>query len=477
MSEVQKAPDPLLDRFAEIVGAERVITDPDVLAPRLIDWRRKYTGATRCMVEPADTDEVAALVRTCAEARVPIVPQGGHTSLVGGSTPYDTGDAVILSTRRLNRIREIDPRNDTMTVEAGCILADLQSAAAAADRLFPLSLGAEGTCQIGGNLSTNAGGINVLRYGNARDQVLGLEVVLADGRVWNGLRRLRKDNTGYDLKHLFIGAEGTLGIITAAVLKLHPRPRETETAFVAVRDVDAALAVFGRVQAATARSCVSCELMPRVGIDLALKHIAGTTDPIADRHDWYLLIEVAGGSGGGALREALETALAEAYEAGEVPDAALAESDGQRQAFWQVREAIVEGQRQEGGSIKHDIAVPVSQVPAFLDRAIPAVEALIPGLRPVPFGHLGDGNLHFNLSQPEDMDAALFLQQWERVNAVVHDIVMSFDGSISAEHGLGRMKVDENRRFKPGVEIEMMQGVKRMLDPRNIMNPGKVVRP
>jgi D-lactate dehydrogenase (cytochrome) len=469
--------DDLLDTLTDLVGAKHVVTDPDTLAPRLIDWRKRYQGRARCLVEPGTARETADIVRACAATGTPIVPQGGHTGLVGGSTPLADGRSVILSTHRLNRIRDMDPRNNTMTVEAGCILADLQAAAHDAGRFFPLSLAAEGTCQIGGNLATNAGGLNVLRYGTARDQVLGLEVVLPDGRLWDGLRRLRKDNTGYDLKQLFIGAEGTLGVITAAVLRLHPQPRETATAFAAVPDVDAALRLFDRVQGATAESCVSFELIARRGVDLAVAHVQGAQDPIADRHPWYVLVEVAGGTGDGGLRTALEGALGMAFEAGEVADAAIAESAGQRAAFWHLREAVVEGQRHEGASIKHDIAVPVSSVPAFLDRALPAVEDMIPGVRPVPFGHLGDGNLHFNLTQPEGMDPQAFLAEWERVNAAVHDVVAGFGGTISAEHGIGQMKVAENARFKPGVEIEMMRALKRTFDPQNIMNPGKVVPP
>ena len=467
--------DGLLADLAEAVGPARVVTDPDTLAPHLIDWRRKFQGKARALVAPGTTAEVAAVVRACAATRTPIVPQGGHTGLVGGGVPDEAGNAVILSTARLNRLRALDTANDTLTAEAGCILHDLQTAAADVDRLFPLSLAAEGTCQIGGNLATNAGGVNVLRYGSARAQVLGLEVVLPDGQVWDGLRGLRKDNTGYDLKQLFIGAEGTLGIITAAVLRLYPRPRETATAVVALRDVQAGLDLLAEVQAATGGGCTSCEIMPRRGIDLARKHVAGVPDPVPTAADWYLLIEVSGGRGDGGLRGALETALGEGFEAGWVADAVLAENDGQRRAFWHLREAIVEAQRHEGGSIKHDIAVPVSSIPAFLDDALARVAALIPGVRPVPFGHLGDGNLHFNLTQPEDADRETFLAQWEAVNAEVHDIVHRFGGSIAAEHGLGQLKIAENARFKPAVEIALMQRLKQTFDPHNIMNPGKVV--
>ena len=477
MADRDPAPgdDAFLQRLRDAVGAAHVVTDAQVLAPHLLDWRRKYRGAARALVTPGTTEEVAAVVRACAQAGVPIVPQGGHTGLVGGGTPFEDGRAVILSTARLNRIRAVDAVNNTITVEAGCVLQAIQQEAARHDRLFPLSLAAEGTCQIGGNLATNAGGLNVLRYGNARRQVLGLEVVLPDGRVWDGLRGLRKDNTGYDLKQLFVGAEGTLGVITAAVLELQPLPRETATAFAAVRDVPAALELLGRAQEATAQGLTSFELLPRIGIDLALKHVTGSVDPLQAPHRWYVLVEARGGHGDGRLKEALEAALMQAYEDGLVLDAAPAENAGQAQAFWHLREAVVEAQRHEGGSIKHDVAVPVSQVPAFLERATACVEAMIPGIRPVPFGHLGDGNIHFNLTQPADADTAAFLACWDEVNAAVHDIVVDLGGSISAEHGLGRMKVAEAARFKSEVELDLMRTLKRTLDPQNLMNPGKVV--
>ena len=473
----ERTADPLRARLAEVVGAERVVTDAEALAPHLIDWRGRFRGRARVLVRPGTTAEVAAVVEACAAAGAPIVPQGGHTGLVGGGVPDTEGRAVILSTSRLNRVRAVDTANDTLTAEAGCVLQDLQAAAERADRLFPLSLAAEGTCQIGGNLATNAGGLNVLRYGSARAQVLGLEVVLPDGRVWDGLRGLRKDNTGYDLKQLFIGSEGTLGIITAAVLRLYPRPRERATAVATLRDVQAGLDVLAAIQAATAQSCVSCELLPRLGIDLARRHVAGVRDPVPTPGAWSLLVEVAGGTGDGGLRSALEDTLAEAHAQGWITDAVLAETEAQRSDFWHLREAIVEAQRHEGGSIKHDIAVPVSQVPAFLDAALARVAELIPGVRPVPFGHLGDGNLHFNLTQPEDAARETFLARWDAINAEVHDLVHRFGGSISAEHGLGQLKVAENARFKPAVEIEMMQHLKRAFDPHNLMNPGKVVAP
>ena len=469
--------DSFLDSLRDAVGAAHVVTDAEALAPHLIDWRKRYTGQARALVKPGTTEEVAAVVRLCAGAEVPIVPQGGHTGLVGGGVPLKDGRAVIVSTARLNRIRNLDAANNTITVDAGCILQSIQEAAEEADRLFPLSLTAEGTCQIGGNLSTNAGGINVLRYGNAREQVLGLEVVLPDGQVWDGLRRLRKDNTGYDLKQLFIGAEGTLGIITAAVLKLYPRPLETATAFAAVRDVPAAISLMARLQEATAQALVSFEILPQRGLDFAVKHVEGAQKPIAEPYQWYILTEAAGGHGDGGLKQALESALVAAYEAGEVLDAVPAENAGQARAFWFLREAVVEAQRHAGGSIKHDIAVPVSQVPAFLDEALAKVEEMIPGARPVPFGHLGDGNLHFNITEPEGADTEAFLARWEEMNAAIHDIVHRFGGSISAEHGVGQLKRTEIPRFKAPLEIEMMRAVKRTFDPKGLMNPGKVIDP
>jgi FAD/FMN-containing dehydrogenase len=439
------------------------------------------------VVKPASTLEVAEVVRICAAARAPIVPQGGNTGLVGGGIPDEDGRAVVLNLARMNRVRELDPVNDTMTVEAGCVLQNLQAAAIEADRLFPLSLGAEGSCMIGGNLSTNAGGIQVLRYGNARELVLGLEVVLPDGRVWDGLRALRKDNTGYDLKQLFIGAEGTLGVITAAVLRLYPRPRATATAFIAVSGVAAAVALLGRLRAGVGEIVTSFELIPRRGLDFALRHVPGIVDPLSARHDWYVLAELwagaenAGlGAGPGAglgagLRDTLETVLAENLEAGLVVDAALATSEAQAQAFWRIREGMVEAQKLEGGSIKHDIAVPISAIVEFVARASAAAEARVPGIRPLAFGHIGDGNIHFNLSQPEGADSQKFLARWDELRRAVYDVVVDLNGSISAEHGIGRLNLETNLRTKSEVEIDLMRKVKRALDPENLMNPGRVV--
>ena len=460
-------------QILRVVGDKGVIAGADDMAPYLVEPRGRYRGATPFVVRPASTDEVATVVRLCAAARVPIVPQGGNTGLMAGGIPFEGGEEILVNLGRMKRIRDIDPVDYSLTAEAGCVLQDLQAAADAVDRLFPLSLGAEGSCQIGGNISTNAGGVQVLRYGNTRELVLGLEVVLPDGQVWDGLRRLRKDNTGYDLKQFFIGAEGTLGIVTAAVLRLFPKPRETATAFAALRDVAAAVELLARTRAAVGEVVTSFELIPRRGLDFAIRHVAGVSDPLSEPHAWYALVELSAGAGG--LGEALEGVLAQAYEDGLVPDATLAASAAQAQDFWRIREGLVEGQKFEGGSIKHDVSVPVSEVPAFMARATAAVEALIPGIRPVAFGHIGDGNIHFNLSQPKDADTATYLARWEEVNRLVHDVVREFEGSISAEHGIGRMKIEENRRLKPTLDIQLMRQVKAALDPHNLMNPGKVV--
>ena len=447
------------------------------MAPYLSEWRGLYKGKALAIVRPGTTEEVSAVVKLAAAAGVAIVPQAGNTSLVGGSIPFDDDRAIVLSVARLNRVREVDPRNFTMTVEAGCILKHIQDEAEAHDRLFPLSLGAEGTCQIGGNLSSNAGGIMTIRYGNTRDLILGLEVVLPDGRIWDGLRRLRKNNTGYDLKHLFIGGEGTLGVVTAATVKLFPRPRQVQAAFVAVRDPEAAIDLLGRMRTATGDAVAAFELMPRVLFEMALKHVPGVVDPLAAQYGWYAVIDVTAGTADAPLRDTVEAALAAALEDGLVLDAALSESDAQRRAMWFIREAVVEAQNHEGVSIKHDVAVPVSSVAEFIATATAACEARMLGIRVCAFGHVGDGNIHFNLSQPIGMPREEALARWKEMNELVHDIVMGLDGSISAEHGVGRMKRDELLRFKSPVEIDMMRAVKRALDPDNRMNPGKVIWP
>ncbi|HEX9769131.1 MAG TPA: FAD-binding oxidoreductase [Kiloniellales bacterium] len=465
----------LIAAVAKVVGAKGLVTDPAEMAPHLVELRGRYRGAALALVKPASTAEVAEVVRLAAAAKVPVVPQGGNTGLVGGQVPPEHGRALLVNLSRMNHIRDLDPVDNTITVEAGCILASVQAAAAEAGRLFPLSLAAEGSCQIGGNLSTNAGGVHVLRYGTMRELVLGLEVVLPDGRVWDGLRRLRKDNTGYDLKQLFIGAEGTLGIITAAVLRLFPAPARKATAFIGLREVEHAMAILGRARALAGDQLDCAELLPRLGLELTLRHTPDTVDPLGEPHPWYLLLELASSNAGDNLGATLETLLAEAYDDGLIGDAAIAASEAQAAAFWRLREALPDAQKPEGGSIKHDISVPVSRIPDFLARAVPLVEEMIPGVRPVAFGHLGDGNLHFNLTQPEGSDREAFLARWDEVNRAVHELVAEMGGSISAEHGVGRMKIEEIKRFKPAVEIELMARLKAALDPDNLMNPGKVI--
>ena len=471
-----------VERLKALLGPRGWTAEPADLAPRLLEERGIYRGNAALLARPASTAEVAAIVKLCAETATPIVPQGGNTGMMGGATPFEHGGEILLSLERMNRIRALDPLNYTITVEAGCILANVQKAAEDADRLFPLSLGAEGTCQIGGNLSTNAGGVQVLKYGMARDLVLGLEVVLPDGRVLDSLRGLRKDNTGYDLKQLFLGAEGTLGIITAAVLKLFPRPRETETAFIAVRDPPAAIELLSRLRDGTGDAVSAFELISRTALDMVLRNIPGSADPLAEPHEWYVLTDCASGDSGGGLREAVETTLAAAIDNGLALDATLAASAQQGKAMWRLRDSITEAQKPEGGSIKHDVSVPVSSVAKFIAEATAACARAIPGCRPVTFGHVGDGNIHFNVSQPEGepregpvRDA--FMARWDEINRLVHDIVQRMNGSISAEHGIGRRKLAELAHYKSPIEIELMRLLKRTLDPHNIMNPGKVVAP
>jgi FAD/FMN-containing dehydrogenase len=458
-----------LDRLQAIVGPAGCSADPDELAPHLHEWRGKFTGKTPLLLKPANVQEVAAIVRVCAESEVGIVPQGGNTGLVGGQIPRPDGADLLLSLQRMTKIRRVDPVDNTMLVEAGCTLAVAQAAAAAADRLLPLSLAAEGSSQVGGNLSTNAGGIHVLRYGNARDAVLGIEVVTADGEIWDGLRALRKDNTGYDLKHLFIGAEGTLGIITAAVLKIFPRPREVQTFFAAVPDPDKVLALLSLAREVTSDGVYAFEMISRFALVLVTRHTPGTADPLAAPSPWYVLADLT------VPRSTAEELLAAAFDRQLISDAVLAGSVAQARSLWKLRESASEAQKHEGASIKHDISVPVSRIPAFLAEALAAAEQLIPGIRPVPFGHVGDGNLHFNFTQPAGMDKDAYLAKWEALNRVVHDIVIAHGGSISAEHGIGVLKREEARRTKGAVELELLGRIKRAMDPKGIMNPGKGV--
>src|SRR5271165_714124 len=465
----------LLDAIRAVVGARGLLTEPADTAPYTQDWRRLYQGRTPAVVRPATTAELAEVVRLCAAARVPLVPQGGNTSLVGGATPDADGSQLVLSLARLNRVRAIDPVDLTMTVEAGVTLKAAQTAAADADCLLPLSISSEGSAQVGGVLATNAGGNNTVRYGNARDLVLGLEVVLPDGTVWNGLRRLRKDNTGYCLRQLFVGSEGTLGIITAAVLKLVPRPREVCVALCAVASPDAALTLFGRFQSHDPAAISAFELMSGLGTDFVLRHIEGAVLPLASPAPNYVLVELATPRPDAGLRASLELVLEAALADGTLADAAIAESEAQRAAIWRLREEHSEAQKREGASVKNDVSVPVSKVPEFIRRAVVACESLIPGIRAVPFGHMGDGNIHFNLAQPVDADPAWFLAQDHAIMDTVNEVVRALDGSFSAEHGIGKLKPYMMPDWRGGAELAVMRQIKEALDPLGIMNPGKLL--
>src|SRR5712675_665431 len=462
----------LIERFRKIVGDKHAVTDAADIAPYVTEERDLFHGSSPLVLRPGSTAEVAAICKLASEHRIALVPQGGNTGLVGGQTPHH--GEVVVSLRRLDKIRDLDTASNTMTCEAGVVLQIAQQRAAEVDRLFPLSLGAEGSCTIGGNLSTNAGGTGALAYGVARDLVLGLEVVLADGRVLNVLNKLKKDNTGYDLRNLFIGAEGTLGIITAAVLKLFARPRSVETAFIGVPSPRAALDLLNMVQERTGGAATTCELIKRIAIEFAVKHGPDCRDPLSAPHTWYVLLELSSSEDHG-LRAALEDALAAGAEAGLVSDAAVAESLSQRQSFWRLRELLPELQKPEGGSIKHDVSVPLAHVPEFLAEADAAVEALVPGARPVPFGHLGDGNIHYNITQPVGADRAAYLARWTDVNAAVHAVVKKYAGSISAEHGIGVMKRKLLPEVKDPVALDLMRTLKRTLDPKGILNPGKLL--
>ncbi len=465
---------PLLDRLGSLLGPRGLLTDPADLAPHLADWRDLYHGRTPCVLRPADTAELAEAVRLCAAAGVAMVPQGGNTSMVGGATPDEGGRQVVVSLARLNRIRDLDPVDLTMTAEAGVILKAAQDAAAAADCLFPLSLGGEGSATIGGVLSTNAGGNTTVRYGNARDLMLGLEVVLPDGQVWHGLRRLRKDNTGYALRHLFVGAEGTLGFITAAVLRLFPRARATEVALCAVPDEAAALVLFRRFRDRDETAVRAFEYMSGQGVEFFRTQIEGAAVPLPPA-DHYVLVDLASSRPDAGLRALLEAVLEGALEEGVVLDAAVAESEAQRAGLWRIREEHPEAQKRAGASVKNDVSVPVSRVPELIRRASEAFRALIPGSRPVPFGHLGDGNIHMNLAQPEGMDPAAFLARSHDIMAAVNAVVRDLGGSFSAEHGIGRLKTGMMAEWRGGAELDLMRRIKAAVDPAGLLNPGKVL--
>ncbi len=467
--------DDLLNRLRAALGPRGMLTDPADTAPYCEDWRRLYRGRTAAVLRPATTAEVAEAVRLCAAAGAAIVPQGGNTSMVGGAAVGEDGSELVLSLARLNRVRAIDPIDMTMEVEAGMVLKAAQEAAEASGCLLPLSISSEGSAQIGGVLATNAGGNNTVRYGNARDLVLGLEVVLADGQIWNGLRRLHKDNTGYCLRQLFVGSEGTLGIITAAVLKLWPRPRETAVALCAVPSAEAALDLFGRLQRRDAAALQAYEYMSGAGVDLVLRHIPGTMLPLSGPAAHYVLVELATPRDGTDLKAELERSLGLAMGDGLIDDAVIAESGAQQRTIWKLREEHSEAQKRAGASVKNDISVPVSKVPELIRRAAEACERLVPGIVCVPFGHLGDGNIHFNLVQPDGADPAAFLARDQELMDAVNAVVRALDGSFSAEHGIGRLKPYMMPEWRGGAELELMRRIKAALDPQGLFNPGKLL--
>ncbi|HEX2256841.1 MAG TPA: FAD-binding oxidoreductase [Afifellaceae bacterium] len=465
----------LRDRLAAIVGASHVLTAPEDVAPYCVEQRELYRGRTPAVVLPGSTEEVAAILRLSTETGTPVVPQAGNTGLVGAQVPDESGREIVLSVARLDRIRDLDPDGGTMVAEAGVILEKVQEAAAGAGLFFPLALGAQGSCRVGGNIATNAGGTGVLAYGNMRELVLGLEVALPTGEVWHGLRRLKKDNAGYDLKQLFIGSEGTLGVITAAVLKLFAAPRGRAVAFAGLSDPDAALALFRGARAAAGPAVTGFEILSRTGLEFVVAHLPGARDPLAEPHPWYALVEISSARSEEDAQAMLEEALAAALGAGDIADAAIAASLEQAAQFWRIRHGLAEVQRFEGGSIKHDVSVPVARIPEFLARAGEAVRQAVPGARPVPFGHMGDGNIHFNVSQPRGADKAAFLARWVEVNAIVHAIVAEMGGSIAAEHGIGRLKRGLLADVRSPLELDLMRRLKRALDPNDILNPGRVI--
>lgn len=467
-----------LDQCRSVLGETFVLTGDDAMRSYLTDYRQRYTGAAAAVLKPASTLQVSEVVKLCNQYQIAIVPQGGNTGLVLGSVPDQGGRAVVLSLLRLNQIRETDPVNDTITVEAGCLLQQVQQSADAAERLFPLSLASEGSCTIGGNLSTNAGGTAVLHYGTMRSLCLGLEVVTASGQIWDGLRGLRKDNTGYDLRDLYIGAEGTLGIITAAVLKLFPRPKSYATALAALPSVDAALELFHFIRS-NGKDCAlsAFELMSAYSLTLVRQHFPAIRQPQLASYPYYVLIEFSSQEDSQVVTEALETVLHQALQGHLIPDALIATSLTQSAEFWNIRESISEAQKAEGKNIKHDISIPISDIGNFISQTDTLLQHQFPGCRMVTFGHVGDGNLHYNVSAPINSSVDAFLAEQNAINRVVYDSVAAFSGSISAEHGLGALKCEEILRYKSPVEMQLMRSIKQALDPNNLMNPGKVVTP
>ena len=465
----------LIEKLTAVVGSEHALTDPDQQMPFLREMRDVYFGKSPLVLRPADVEQVAKCLALCNEARVAVVPQAGGTGLVGGQVPFERGDEIVLSIARLNRVRKVDAAGYNMTVEAGLTLAECQAEADKAGRFFPLSLPSEGSCRIGGNMGTNAGGVGVLAYGNTRQLILGIEAVLADGRIIPGLKALKKDNTGYDLRDLLIGSEGTLGIITAAVLKLFPRPAEKATAFVALPKLESALDLFTIAHDTALSNLTAFEFLSHAGLALLVRHFPVNRIPFGEVHPWYVLIEISGARPDGQAERELEALLTQAAEGGVITDAVIASSLSQAADFWRLREMMPEAQKPEGGSVKHDVSVPIARLPEFIARANAIVEQVCPGSRPVPFGHFGDGNIHYNITEPLGYGKQRFHDIGPKINAAVHDLVDELGGSISAEHGIGRQKRDELVRFKSATEMDLMRGIKRVFDPNGILNPGKVL--
>ncbi|MCA0257995.1 MAG: FAD-binding oxidoreductase [Proteobacteria bacterium] len=475
MSVKPPSPD-LLQRFAAICGPAYALTDPAAMTPYLCEPRAFYPAKTPLVLRPGSVDEVSSILKLATETGTAIVPQSGNTGLVGGQIPRRDTPDIVLSLDRMNRIRDVDPVGNTLTCDGGAILADVQAAASAANRLFPLSLGSEGSCRIGGNLATNAGGTGVLAYGNMRSLCLGLEVVLPTGEIWNGLRRLKKDNTGYDLRDLFIGSEGTLGVITGAVLKLFPQPAGHQVAFAGLKSPEDALRLFELATGLCHTALTGFELIARIGVEFTTRHIPGVRDPLSQPHDWYVLIDISTADTADSAERLMSAVLEQGFEAGIIEDAVVAASVAQQNALWHLRESMSESQRPEGGSIKHDVSVPVSHIPAFMAEAGAAVLAVLPGARLCPFGHMGDGNIHYNVSQPVGADKQAFLARWHEINRIVHEIVLKHGGSISAEHGIGQLKRDELAAIRgDSIEMVLMRRIKQAFDPAGIMNPGKVL--
>lgn len=466
----------LIASFADIVGSANVLTAEPDKARYLVESRGLYRGTTPMVLRPGSVDEVSRIMKLASATRTAIVPQGGNTGHVAGQIPREGKADIVLSLERLNRIRDVDPVGNVIVADAGCILADIQKAADEHNRLFPLSLGSEGSARIGGNLSTNAGGTAVLAYGNMRQLCLGLEVVLPTGEIWDGLRRLKKDNSGYDLRDLFIGAEGTLGVITGAVLKLFPKPLGHQVAFAGVGSVEHALALFEKAASLCGPALTGFELMPRLGVEFTTKHIPGVRDPMETVHPWYALIDISTSDSAESAERMVQDLLEQGYAAGLVENAVIAANETQAKALWHMRESMSPAQKPEGGSIKHDVSVPVSSIPAFMKEADAAIMKAIPGARICSFGHMGDGNIHYNISQPVGADKQAFLDRWREINAIVHGIVLGYNGSISAEHGIGQLKRDELAEVRAPIEIELMQRIKHAFDPAGIMNPDKVLR-